>query len=238
MSWFDQVTGSNEYERQSWRDSFNGGRAAGDLTGNINRRLDAERAAFGTTWGGSSTQPDALTLARSRAMVHTPSGGVRRGVGTGAGNNVVAPPVPAAGGGVGVPGVITIPWGPRRMIDGGEVKDMPLKRIGVGGPNEADGAISDVGWVRTVTGWTPVPSSDVKERIEDDAFQQAAWNIRNRVLPDLMVTPQPVPPFLDPRTIRYDFWSSEWREKTPADYVKERLPNPMPGFGIPLPWGR
>lgn len=64
--WFDKVTGSNDYERQSWRDSSNGGRAAGDWTGNINARLDYERAVYqGATWSGSSSQPSALQLAQS-----------------------------------------------------------------------------------------------------------------------------------------------------------------------------
>jgi len=55
------------YEQQSWRDSYNGGRAAGDWTGNHNERLDAEREAFqGATWTGSSTQYSALEVARLR----------------------------------------------------------------------------------------------------------------------------------------------------------------------------
>lgn len=66
MSWFNEVTGTSDYERQSWRDSYNGGRAAGDWTGNTNARLEAERDAFqGATWSGSSSQPSALQLAQS-----------------------------------------------------------------------------------------------------------------------------------------------------------------------------
>nr|QJB21601.1 MAG: hypothetical protein [Microvirus sp.] len=104
MSWFDEVTGSNEYERQSWRDSFNGGRAAGDLTGNVNRRLDAERAAFqGATWSGSSTQPSALELARSLGATGPAIGHVSTGGGSahsvGPGNGGVGnPAVPGPGG--------------------------------------------------------------------------------------------------------------------------------------------
>lgn len=65
MSWFNDVTGSNDYERQSWRDSYNGGRAAGDLTGNVNARLDQERRDYqGATWSGSSSEYSALELAR------------------------------------------------------------------------------------------------------------------------------------------------------------------------------
>lgn len=106
MSWFDSVTGSNEYERQSWRDSYNGGRAAGDITGNHNARISAERDAFqGTTYGGSSSQPSALELARS--MAGPGNGAVRVGSGAtggGAGNEVVTQgpaPVAAPKGGTG-----------------------------------------------------------------------------------------------------------------------------------------
>lgn len=65
--WFDRVTGSNEYERQSWRDSYNGGKAAGDIFGNTNARLDSEREAFqGATWSGSSSEYSALEVAQMR----------------------------------------------------------------------------------------------------------------------------------------------------------------------------
>lgn len=62
---FDRVSGTSEYERQSWRDSFNGGRAAGDWSGGVNDRLDRERERFqGATEGGSSTQPSGLQWAQ------------------------------------------------------------------------------------------------------------------------------------------------------------------------------
>lgn len=65
MSWFDKVTGTNDYERQSWRDSYNNGRAAGDITGNVNARLDQERSDFqGATWSGSSSEYSAIELAQ------------------------------------------------------------------------------------------------------------------------------------------------------------------------------
>lgn len=58
--WFDRVTGSNDYERQSYRDSYNGGRANGDWTGGVNARLDRERAENnGFTVSGSSSQASA-----------------------------------------------------------------------------------------------------------------------------------------------------------------------------------
>lgn len=65
QSQFDRITGTNEYQRQSWRDSYNSGRAAGDWTGGVNARLDDERSRFqGATEGGSSTQPSGLQLAQ------------------------------------------------------------------------------------------------------------------------------------------------------------------------------
>lgn len=102
-SYFDRVTGSNEYERQSWRDSFNGGRAAGDWTGNHNARIEAEREAFqGLTWSGSSSEPSALQFAQSvvgsgPATASVATGGGASGVGPG--NPVVstAPAVETSG---------------------------------------------------------------------------------------------------------------------------------------------
>lgn len=65
--YFDRVTGSNDYERQSWRDSYNNGRAAGDWTGGVNARLDRERAASGGfTNSGSSRELSAGQAASYR----------------------------------------------------------------------------------------------------------------------------------------------------------------------------
>lgn len=65
MGWFDDVTGTNDYERQSWRDNYNGGRAAGDITGNVNARLEQERSDYqGATWSGSSKEYSAIELAQ------------------------------------------------------------------------------------------------------------------------------------------------------------------------------
>lgn len=219
MSWFDEVTGSNEYERQSWRDSFNGGRAAGDLTGNVNRRLDAERAAFqGATWSGSSTQPSALELARALGATGPAIGHVSTGGGSahsaGPGNGGVGnPAMPGPGGSrVKVGSNLTLfpderfAAAPQGMMP----KDQQLKRIGIGGQQESLGAISDIGWARTSTGWVPVPSSDVKERLEDNFFMETSWFVRNYAWP--MLTNQSTPPdFLDPQYSHYLWLPNEWR---------------------------
>lgn len=67
MSWFNSIAhgGTSDFERQSWRDSYNDGRAAGDITGNINRQLDAERDQYGATVSGSSSEPAAWQVANA-----------------------------------------------------------------------------------------------------------------------------------------------------------------------------
>lgn len=45
--------------------------------------------------------------------------------------------------------------------------------------------INDVGFVRTPTGLAPVPSKDVKERIEDQAIPEIMWSLRNNLIPSL-----------------------------------------------------
>ena len=68
-----------------------------------------------------------------------------------------------------------------------QVKAKPLE-VAPGNPTRAHmegGAITDVGVSRTNDGWAPVPSKDVKERIEDNIFQEALHFYRNNVLPSL-----------------------------------------------------
>lgn len=59
-------------------------------------------------------------------------------------------------------------------------------------PSGEAGSITDMGWARTKTGWAPVPSKDVKERIEDNLPQELMHFYRNNILPSLgqnMVNP-------------------------------------------------
>lgn len=80
-----------------------------------------------------------------------------------------------------------------------QVKSDTFKRIpgAAGQPQSEPGAITDVGYARTATGWAPIPSKDVKERIEDMNIQEAMWALRNNVLPTLGVNRSP-PPFEAP----------------------------------------
>lgn len=69
------------------------------------------------------------------------------------------------------------------------VKDKPMERApGAPGQTHAEGgAITDTGYSKTSGGHFPVPSGDVKQRIEDDWYQQAAHSLRNNWLP--MISP-------------------------------------------------
>lgn len=61
----------------------------------------------------------------------------------------------------------------------------PLKRTASdpGSPNMEPGAINDIGFTRTATGWMPVQSNDTKQRLEEDFLGEWSWNIRNRIAP-------------------------------------------------------
>lgn len=89
--WFDTVTGTNDFERQSWRDNFNEGKAAGDITGNVNARLDRERSEnLGATVSGSSTQYSAGELAQYVAGLPAQAQAQLRGAATGLPQQAVA----------------------------------------------------------------------------------------------------------------------------------------------------
>lgn len=51
--------------------------------------------------------------------------------------------------------------------------------------SQEPGAITDVGFARTPTGWAPVMSKDVKDRLEEDFIGGLLWNVRNRLLPTI-----------------------------------------------------
>jgi len=88
---------------------------------------------------------------------------------------------------VGVPP--PMPGTDRFLIDGQAnsplVKDTPLERVGSAGgqPSTEPGAVTDMGFARTPTGWAPVQSKDFHDRAEEDFWAGLAWNIRNRLAP-------------------------------------------------------
>lgn len=67
------------------------------------------------------------------------------------------------------------------------VVDKPHTRTGMDSQaqyRESEG-IPDVGWARTKTGVAPVPSKDVKERIEDQFIPEMMWAVRNNIIPSI-----------------------------------------------------
>lgn len=65
-------------------------------------------------------------------------------------------------------------------------------------PHHESHAISDLGYARTPAGgWFPIPSKDVKERIEDIEPAELAWFLRNNVPQALGMSY--APPFAAPR---------------------------------------
>lgn len=66
------------------------------------------------------------------------------------------------------------------------IVEKPLERTRSlkGAPQSEPGAIPDVGWAKTKTGVVPVPSQDVKQRIEDNMPQEFSHYWRNNVAPN------------------------------------------------------
>lgn len=67
---------------------------------------------------------------------------------------------------------------------GGLINDQAMKRTlsDPAAPFREPGAIPGLGYERTQTGWAPVPSENVKERIEDSPMEKV-WFMKNNVLP-------------------------------------------------------
>lgn len=103
----------------------------------------------------------------------------------------------------------------------GIIKTNPMERSTTmkGRPDAEPGALPSVGWAVNSDGsLTPVPSKDVKERIEDQFIPEMAWAIRNQLMPN--ITGGSPPP------------GYEW------DYAKQAYGKGRPGYkkwvdGIP-----
>lgn len=70
----------------------------------------------------------------------------------------------------------------------GVIENKPLERVAPGLiPSQEPGAITDTGHARTSGGLLPVPSGDMKQRIEDNWYHETMHFIRNNLLP--MIAP-------------------------------------------------
>lgn len=153
--------------------------------------------------GGASAGPGAAKTASTVRVSGYAEASASSGVGKSAGGSITyfkqgTTLAPLTGSPGGSPGVTT-------------VENKPLKRIGVGGPQEAAGAISDIGWGVSTTGYFPVPGSDMKERMEDDIVQELMWFGRNYIAPQFGINQLPYPEFLEPGTHHWNSWVNEWQ---------------------------
>lgn len=75
------------------------------------------------------------------------------------------------------------------------------------------GWVPDVAYARTDTGFTPVPSKDVKERIEDQLVPETMWAIRNQLTPNFSRTAAPPASQLPPgaKDWHWSVLKQEWQ---------------------------
>lgn len=70
-------------------------------------------------------------------------------------------------------------------IPGVEVVPNKITASRGGAPSQEAGQVTDLGFARSKSGLVPVPSKDVKERIEDNIIQEFMWALRNNIMPNL-----------------------------------------------------
>lgn len=72
------------------------------------------------------------------------------------------------------------------------IEDKPLERVmsAPEAPHQEPGSITDLGWSRTKSGYAPIPSKDIADRIDDNIPAQVSHYIRNNIAGG---DPPPVP---------------------------------------------
>lgn len=105
-----------------------------------------------------------------------------------------------------------------------------------GAPWQEPHEISDLGFARTSSGLVPVPSKDMKERIEDMMVPETLWALRNTLLPDYSKSPPAslLPPGAEKWT--YNILKGEWQPvyeggRTRDDVLRDR------GYDRVFDWG-
>lgn len=108
------------------------------------------------------------------------------------------------------------------------IKEQPLERVTPhpSSPSQEPGALTDTGYARTQTGLAPVPSKDVKERIEDNLIQETMWALRNNLMPSVSPWHQNPPQVPVPKG--YDAWVYNPLRQ---EYQPMRRPKWMGRFG-------
>lgn len=155
------------------------GKAIADAGQDFSRAINATRDAPGRSKAILETQA-ALQTQNMQLQNELLASQVRKA-------NMVGPPMPT-----------NTRWGIDGQAQSGAsplVQDQPMKRTvwdPEGGPSNEPGSIRDVGYSNTVgQGYYPVPSQDIKERIEDNFWHETAHFIRNNVLPAFQMKMNP-----------------------------------------------
>lgn len=114
---------------------------------------------------------------------------------------------------------------------GSKITTKPMERTASspGAPWQEPGSMTDVGWATTPTGLIPVPSKDIKERIEDNMPQEWSHFFRNNVAPVWGGGPQPPSSALPKGATGWEYnpMKMEFQPKFPQD--RTGLPD-RPGF--------
>jgi len=95
---------------------------------------------------------------------------------------------------------------PGQSGSGVVIKPAQVTASRAGVPAQQAGGINDYGFTRTNTGLSIVPSSDVKERIEDQMIPELMWAFRNQLLPNFGTHPAP-----DPREFKLPAGYDQWK---------------------------
>lgn len=97
-------------------------------------------------------------------------------------------------------------------------------------PHREAGAISEIGYSQSGTGYAPVFSKDFTDRSEDDIAAKIGWWMRNRVPQTFNITGSHKPPFPAPKGEywMYHPYMQEYRLYKLADIPKFAKPRPKP----------
>lgn len=179
--------------------------------------LDGSSQSERVTWGGGPSSAASRSSGQASGGAVSASAGNGPGAassmgqvtgeaGTGPGQMVVRP---GAGYGTGPASQIVLrsfPW----QVGPLAPKDKPMERVGNGSALDAEGGISDLGWVHTTTGIRPVPSEQMKERMEDDFIETGFFHMRNSVSWQLGLSKPPYPSYAGPDLV-WNSFANEWQ---------------------------
>ena len=90
-------------------------------------------------------------------------------------------------------------------------------------PSQEAGKVADYGWSQTDTGMHPVPSKDVKERVEDILPAEFMWGLRNYARHYMGLGRTPSRKYLKPG--HYWKWNPVW-----AEYQQRKIPSSVKKF--------